>query len=284
MNYVVITLFSALALSCTFNVRPDLDGSDPEPDATNPDAPVLPTPDHLILSEIKGSRYSRNEQFIEIYNPTGATIALADVYLSDSPVYPRLPAIVAGNDAVTIEADDFVARFPANATLAPGEVAVMSLATPFAYGEEDFSIQSGVAPVMGEAFSGSVGASAQLTEDHGEAVALFFWDGRSDLVIDVDLMIAGRGPMAGDALIDKTGLAIDGPDADPTPTTYPTDGFTIPLPLRATGPLETYQRIDVENGEILEGGNGITGHDETTENISASWDFLAPAPFEPPPI
>lgn len=279
-----IGLCAALAVGCSFDLRADT--GEPDIDAAT-DAPVdgdavTPAPDHLLLSEIKSNRYALGEQFIELYNPTRATVALANVFVSDSPLYPRLPGIVAGNDAATIGGDDFIARFPPGATIGPGEVRVMSLATPFEYGAEDYSLQAGAAAIMVEAFAGSIGASAQLTEDHGEGVALFFWDGQTDRVIDIDLMIAGRGPMPGDELADKSDLAVDGPDPDAVATAYAPDRFTMPSPVRATGPLETYQRIAPEIGEVLTGGNGVTGHDETTEDVTQSWDFFAPAPFEAP--
>ena len=41
----------------------------------------------------------------------------------------------------------------------------------------------------------------------------------------------------------------------------------------------TFQRIDMDEGtETLTGGNGVTGHDETSENLSVTWLQADPTP------
>src|SRR5438552_11129888 len=89
--------------------------------------------DGLVISEVgfdtlTESSAANSSEYIEIYNPTSATIALnspagaPSVYLSDSPgQYWKLPA---GNVAVGNNAD-FLWQFPAGATLLPHQFVVV---------------------------------------------------------------------------------------------------------------------------------------------------------------
>jgi hypothetical protein len=73
----------------------------------------------------------------------------------------------------------------------------------------------------------------------------------------------------------KTGVSRDGPDAGTTPSTYLADtarasqfAFT-PAPHSTT---TSFERSDLsEVGERSTGGNGITGHDEMSENFMVTW-------------
>ena len=68
--------------------------------------------------------------------------------------------------------------------------------------------------------------------------------------------------------MDKSSRSVDGPDADSTPTTFKTETAVtqqsiLPPPV---APNNALQRIDYrETGEISSAGNGVTGHDETSE-------------------
>ena len=64
-----------------------------------------------------------------------------------------------------------------------------------------------------------VGGSAGLTNS-GENAVLFFWDGASDLVSDVDMINIGT-PSSSNDVAAKTGVSVDGPDADTTASMYP---------------------------------------------------------------
>src|SRR5678810_1151927 len=59
----------------------------------------------------------------------------------------------------------------------------------------------------------------------GEMVALFFWNGSTDTVKDVDLVIAGNAPSSTNTFIAKA--PVDGPDADAIPSAYLVDTLTI---------------------------------------------------------
>jgi hypothetical protein len=120
-------------------------------------------------------------------------------------------------------------------------------------------------------------------EDTGEMLALFTWDGASDLVADVDLLLAGIPQNDESRLPDKTGLAVDGPDGDTAPSTYAADAMTMPRFLEVTSDAQSYKRLRYEDfDEVAEGGNGLAGHDETSENLRATWsqtaNLTAPTP------
>ncbi len=244
--------------------------------------------DHLLITEIVVTPTSG--EFVEIHNPTANPLDLSNYYLTD--------ATSAGNGAFYYNivtggnagggGFDFHARFPNGATIAPGEFQTIALkAADFAatYGQnptyEMVETDAAVAN-LGEAFSGAISESATLS-NAGEVIILYFWNGQSDLVQDVDYVVWGDKAEA----VDKTGVSIDGPDADSAPSSYLADtdiGAQIPVAdgtPHAVG--ESIQRpVLAENGETLSGGNGITGHDETSENLAASFSAGAPNPGSGP--
>jgi hypothetical protein len=120
----------------------------------------------------------------------------------------------------------------------------------------------------------TVAASSTLT-DSGEPIALFAWDGSSDLVQDVDLLVACM-PLTNNAWQSKSG-ATQGASA------YAMDADTIAAGQAAcpTGAAESTKRIAPEDGaETQDGtGNGINGDDETSEDVTMTWDT---SPFMPP--
>src|SRR5690606_1609941 len=118
---------------------------------------------------------------------TLATIELDDYYLSDTAQYALLPGHFGAGPAPTTGAFDFIARFPAGASLAPEGVGVVAVdgagflaAFGFPADYELLGTDPGT-PDMLEAYAGSIGGSVGLT-DAGEAVIIFRWDGSSDLV------------------------------------------------------------------------------------------------------
>src|SRR5690242_16169331 len=80
---------------------------DAPPDAPRPDGPSCPGPGaagpHLLLSEI--ALTPDTGEFIEIVNPTGATVDLSTYYLSDNGGYWKLPQATPN-----LGASDFIAR------------------------------------------------------------------------------------------------------------------------------------------------------------------------------
>ena len=241
------------------------------PDAMT-DAPPPPPGGGLLLSEIVLA--PTGGELIELVNTGTTAIDLSTYYVSDAPGYFKLPAGVA---MVAADTSDFVAKFPAGATLAPRAVATIALDTVANFGlaypgvTPTYSIGSGSMMVL-------TGGSPTLT-NAGEPVVLFQWNGASDKVVDVDIMIAGT-PAAANVLVAKT--PVDGPDADATPTAYAADALTLPAQT-APGSTRSTKRLLPESAatETWTGGNGQGGHDETSEQTNVTWDsagYTAPTP------
>jgi len=236
------------------------------------DAPIHSGGDgaHLLISEVSSLG---SGEFVEIFNPTKATIDLSTYYLSDANDYWKLPGQVAGNLTIAIAASDFLVKFPTGSKIAAGEVDVIAIDEDgffLTYDvDADYSIEGDVgasAPMV--SIVEAVNANPTIT-DTGEMIALFHWDGQGDLVDDVDIVVAKE--------------PVDGPDADTVATAYAADAITIGDMASDTAGDESYKRIVVEGSdEVRDGrGNGITGDDETSENIRLTWDsgaYTAPTP------
>lgn len=241
-------------------------------DAVPVDAPVdgpPPTVTSLLLSEVVLA--PTGGEFVEIVNPTAAAVDLGNYYLTDASQYFRLPAGIA---AVAADATDFVAKFPAGASIPAHGVVTVALDTAANF----TATYPGVSPtysVASATMTVLTTGTATLT-NAGEPVALFFWDGASDKVTDVDIMIAGT-PTAANALANKSGIAIDGPDADTATGTYATDANTLPSQSAPASGKST-KRVALESIAVetqTGGGNGVAGHDETSEQLGMTWDTAA---------
>jgi hypothetical protein len=235
---------------------------------------------HLLLTEV--CVVSTGREFVEIYNPTAAAIDLSTYYLTDS--YDALTTwrywdIVTGSG--TIRTWDFVIRFPAGASLAAGARATVAMGSA-----QTFNTSFGASPTyevcpgspdeatvpnMLQAWAGSACAATGPLNNSAETLVLFRWDGASDLVQDVDMFQWGDITEA----MSKTGVSRDGPDAGTTTSAYAADTATAsqfaftPAPH---GTTNSFERSDLsEVGETVSGGNGITGHNETSEDFSVTW-------------
>ncbi len=242
-------------------------------------APVVAVDDHLLLCEAVLTPTS--DEFIEIANPTGAAISLDDYYLSDDEDYALLPGASGSGPAPDIGSSDFIAGFPPGSSIPAGGVIVVAFdgtgfETTFGF-KADFEIL-GTDAGTPDMVATDVGATAGLTNS-GENAVLFFWDGATDLVQDVDMVNLGT-PSSTNDIADKTGVGVDGPDADTTATLYGTDAFTMPQQASDPGFGFSTKRILLETGNESAGPNGLTGDDETSEQITSTWDsaFTAPSP------
>lgn len=246
---------------------------------------------HLLISEFVVSPTAG--EFIEIYNPTGSTLDLSDYYITDATnpdsgfYYYN---IVTGSNAGGGQAADFHARFPDGAAISPGEYQTLAMngtgfinTYPGKQPTYELYNTNASIPDMREALPGLINGQGGLSND-GEAIIFYTWDGQSDLVQDGDYAVWGDKREA----VDKTGVSIDGPDPGSTPSTYLND---TPIPLQISispglphGNGESVQRFSPEEyEEIQSGGNGITGDDETSENLALSFKAGPATPNEGAP-
>jgi hypothetical protein len=223
---------------------------------------------HLLISEIVTA--PAGAAFVEIYNPLNVAVALDDVYLADFASY-HLVTTSSASPSNT----DFLIRFPLGATVGPGGFMVVSLdsASNFtsAYGlAPDFDLRANDAgaPVM----VGSFGPNAALATA-GEPLILFSWDGSADLVTDLDYLSYGSPP----EIVNKTGVTVG------ASSYLPDTANQIAAPAPPSG--QSIHRCDTsETTEVETGGNGATGHDETSEAGTPSFKLLtAPTPGGAPP-
>jgi hypothetical protein len=256
--------------------------------------------DHLLLSEVVvQTRTPYNlfgSPFIEVVNPTASAVDLTDVYLStahDASLGSLYWNITTGAGAGGGTSGNVHAKFPVGMSLAAGDTLVISIngsgQFDTAYGRlpdlelfEDGSSPDQV-PEMVEVFTGSIGAGLGSTGGNTPAlstsfdsIVLYTWDGVSDLVQDLDYVIYGSDTRV---RVDKTGVTVGG-------GAYAADTAVNSQTSAGSAPIfgHALARVDaVETGETQSGGNGLTGHDETSESLSTSWqDVTGHTPAAPP--
>ena len=238
--------------------------------------------DHLLVTELVVT--PTDGEFIEIYNPTSNAIDLSDYYITDATYAPGFAFyynIVIGANAGGGSSFDFHARFPQGAMIQPNEaqtIAMNGTAFVTTYGiqptYELFNTDPAI-PDLREALPGSINNQGGLT-NAGEVVILYYWDGQTDLVSDVDYVVWGDK----DEAVDKTGVTIGGSTyLDDTPI-----GQQISVSSSDPhGIGESVQRLTTEeSGEITSNGNGITGNNETSENLASSFQTGSPSPGQGP--
>jgi hypothetical protein len=242
------------------------------------DGPPQPASSPILLSEIVVA--PTDGEMIEIVNTSTQDVDLSTYYLSDSASYFRLPV------GATVDAADFIARFP-DRTVIPGHgVMTVAISMPAMFASvhqmsPTFSLADGTMRV--------IVANAPTLTNTGEPIVLFQWDGQSDLVRDIDIMIVGA-PTSGNVLTSKSGSSQDGPDADTSSSAYATDAGTIraqaappPNPIGTPPNIQVFstQRILLEDGYENQRvrGNGQDGDDETSEDTSITWDGTITHPF-----
>lgn len=255
-----------------------------------PWAPLWAGGDTLLLSEIVVTPTAA--EFVEILNPTSHYIDLSNVYITDATFATGgtfYYNVVTGTNAGGGANGDFHARFPAGAVIGPGERQTLAIANSAnflsAYGAnptyelfEDAGSPDAI-PDMRPAFPGAIDTTTPSgLSNAGEIVILYQWDGLSDLVADLDYAVWGDKEEA----VDKTGIAIDGPDVGSATSTYLADTSIATQAVVATGAHasgSSFQRTNNSEGtEIASGGNGLTGNDETSENLGSTWAVAARNP------
>lgn len=235
----------------------------------------------LLISEVTVTPTAG--EFVEIYNPNATAVDLTNVYITDatfaggSTYYYN---IVTGANAGGGDFGDFLARFPNGASIAAGAYQTLALA-----GSDNYTTTYGTAPTyelfedagapdgipdMLEGLPGAINGQGGFTNG-GEVAILFYWDGETDLVTDLDYVLWGDT----DEAVDKTGISIDGPDADAIASTYAADTPIANQDIAAAGSHpsgDSFQRNDLTEGaEVTGAGNGVSGDDETSEDLSNTW-------------
>lgn len=273
-------------------------------------------PNHLVISEmsIKGGLYIsgyESPEFVEIYNPTASAVSdMSNYYLTDWSQYWRYPEDKRLGILPNEGTGDFVGQFPPSAPALPagGVVTVTANAQQFLLTFFDdgtsptdfdhllslYTSQPGN-PKLYEMYDSlpqvpnmtnlnADPTSGSMNESHtdtGENVILFYYDGTSDLVKDVDqVFYKKKGAILGldNGIYPKSGEEIDGPDADSSASAYLADSGSednlSALYDGASGPYQIVRRMKYEPGETSSGGNGITGDDTTLEQANVSFKGL----------
>ncbi len=243
-----------------------------------PDACLTKESTHLLINEI--GTYVEAAEFIEIRNPGTAAVDLTNYYLSDNSVYHGIANGDAWSPGGTPN-KDFLIQFPSGTTIAAGETLVIEFGTDFegTFGScPDFTVRSGVTcgsnavPQMVVPTNGGLGTgTGSLLSNDGEMAMLFCWS-PGYLVHDVDYVNWENDGTDVNTHVDKTNVAGYLPD---TPmATQHSVAATAPVANESVGRCD-----DDEDSETTTGGNGLLGHDETSEDWSTSFEvFTTPSP------
>ena len=219
--------------------------------------------DHLVFSEVVLT--PSDGEYVKIKNPTTNDIDMSDYYLTDATdgsgnAYYNLPS---GSGYWSGSGFDFICRFPAGYSLAAGASMKVSLRDNESYvntyGESaDLSLNEDLLDAInGSSTKGN--ASTPKLDNTSETLVLFYWDGTSATVKDVDYLLWGGNSYG----IDKS--AVTGYQSD---TPVSSQSF---MAVHATNEKLIRAENGGEGSESQSSGNGITGHDETSEPLSDTW-------------
>jgi hypothetical protein len=224
--------------------------------------------DHIVFSEIVLT--PSEGEYVEITNPTVNDIDMSDYYLTDATdigsgkVYHKLPS---GADYWSGSGSDFVCRFPSGYSVPAGGSIKVSLrdndSYVSTYGESaDLSLNDNLLDAVdGSSTKGN--AAAPKLSNTSETLVLFYWDGTSSTVKDVDYLLWGDNSFA----VDKSGVS--GYQSD---TSVPAQSY---MSVHTTNEKLIRAESTSEGTETQTGGNGITGHDETSEPLSETWTIAS---------
>ena len=219
--------------------------------------------DHLVFSEVVLT--PSDGEYVKITNPTENDIDMSDYYLTDATdgsgnAYYNLPT---GSGYWSGSGFDFICRFPGGYSLAAGASIKVSLRDNESYvntyGESaDLSLNDDLLDAInGSSTKGN--ASTPKLDNTSETLVLFYWDGTSAMVKDVDYLLWGGNSYG----IDKS--TVTGYQSD---TPVSSQSF---MPVHATNEKLIRAENGGEGSESQSSGNGITGHDETSEPLSDTW-------------
>jgi len=114
-----------------------------------------------------------------------------------------------------------------------------------------------------------IAANPTTLTNSSEFAMLFYWDGASDNVCDVDYVTWGTS--SGTSRVDKTGLVVDGPDANAIGTAYlPDTPIAAQSAVTAPGAGSSVARVGLAEGAEAPGGNGCVAGGPTATR-QATW-------------
>ena len=232
--------------------------------------------DHLIFKRVC---IAPNEaEMIEIYNPTSVDINLnapgnGSYFLTDgtdptqSEYYYNIVTSQSAAWSGNITTDFFIS-FPENLIIGAGESLSIGMhdANTFQnyYNYSPETTLADIEPTLYYSMQNppfdNGGLGFNVLGDDSEVLILFYWDEASSIVEDVDYFLWGNATYAVDKSA-ESGYLADTPIAQ--------QNF-----IPAANPNYSYFRnSNEESGESQSGGNGITGHDETSEIFEISWSI-----------
>jgi len=252
-------------------------------------------------------------EFVEIFNPTTSTIDLSVVYISDEAeqYFKASESSTIGPPKAPLGgfSSDFIWQFPPGSQIVPGGIVIVTedsddflfdffgaqLSTFLQTGAQLFECVQDVDSVPDMINWHQQGAGARLSITNArEPIILFTYDGSSDIIQDLDTVVWSQGATfpsnIDQLLIKKTGKGIDGPDLDAIPTNFKADAGTVGGVARSAlgapfgfapgiaHPNSIHRNTLTETSEVRTNGNGITGHDESTEDWSVSFSSGAHSP------
>ena len=221
--------------------------------------------DHLLLTRVV-TQPDAAESF-SIYNPTDASIELADYYVCDDEDYYKMQT--EGDMSPSSGIGGFTVQFP-DITISPGDTFHIVLNEDYKefYGE-DFAADLVMFGSSDSSLTGSMGFSNNKINELHELIILFKWDGESNhLIEDVDYFVWSSFDGVVN-VVDKTGIIGIDSYADDTALDNQLYFETVASEYYA------YSRIGTDEvDEIQTGGNGITDNNETSENFRESWEII----------
>ena len=229
--------------------------------------------DHLIFSRV--ALTPNDAEMVAITNPTDASIDLTNYYISDATksssnkYYYNLPDSA---DFWSGDFKDFIARFPEGLSIDSGDTLTLGIHNSAMFlsywGYQPditlFDDEGMLDAIEGETTIGlgEISLDQNILHDNSECLILFYWDQSSTTIQDVDYFLWG-GTSYG---VDKTD--IEGYQSD-TP-------IELQSYIRYHGADSSFVRkSNIETDETNSNGNGITGHDETSEDFSQSWEIVS---------
>ena len=218
--------------------------------------------DHLIFSELVIT--PSDAEYVKLTNPTTNSIDLSNYYMTDGTnVSEQLfyYKIAQGADFWSNSSTDFICRFPFGLNIGAGESIIISLRDSIRYKNEygqnaDLTLTEDMLDAI-DGLNTKGNSSAPKLDNSSETLILFYWDGSTSSILDVDYLLWGSNSYA----IDKTGVGNYLPETSVTNQSH----------MENHNADEKLVRIAGEGSESTSGGNGITGHDETSEPLSDTW-------------